>query len=408
MPKSTMCLGCKIKRASFGFEGGKKVRCKACKDEGMIDLMSKKCEACKIVCATFGVPGGKHTHCVSCKTSEMVNVKAKLCQGCNKKQPFFGLDKAKAATHCADCKNAEMTDVRSKKCIVCKNNLASFGYNEKRTHCINCKKNDMFHSGLKCINCNKKQPAFGIYGGKNTHCGDCKTSEMIDLVTKKCIECKKVAASFGYEDTKEYNYCGDCKKDGMINIKDIKRKCKQENCYMRGNKKYDGYCTFCFQHLFPDNPLCLEMNFKTFETKIRNVLIENNLEFTHDKPIHHSGCDCSSRRRVDFWKIIGNTILAIEVDENQHKDYNKKDEEIRYDDLFMHFSGKWIFIRFNPNKFKKGSAVFNPRMETRTPRLLAEINKHIERIHKEENSELVEIHHLFFNSDESFVFPYRN
>ena len=30
----------------------------------------------------------------------------------------------------------------------------------------------------------------------------------------------------------------------------------------------------------------------------------------------------------------------------------EKDEEIRYDDLFMDFSGKYIFILYNPHKFK--------------------------------------------------------
>jgi hypothetical protein len=96
--------------------------------------------------------------------------------------------------------------------------------------------------------------------------------------------------------------------------------------------------------------------------------------------------------------MIGNTILAIEVDENQHSGYDKKDEEIRYDDLFMHFSGKWVFIRFNPNKYRRDGVVYNPKMYERTCRLLKEIQKHIERIQKEENKELVEIHHLFFNS----------
>jgi len=109
---------------------------------------------------------------------------------------------------------------------------------------------------------------------------------------------------------------------------------------------------------------------KTYETKVRNLLIENKLDFIHDTPIYHSGCDCASKRRIDFWKIIGNTILAIEVDKNQHSGYDKKDEEIRYDDLFMYFSGKWIFIRFNPNRYKKAGVTYNPKMHERTPHLL--------------------------------------
>jgi len=42
-------------------------------------------------------------------------------------------------------------------------------------------------------------------------------------------------------------------------------------------------------------------------------------------------------------------MLAVETDEFAHKGYDKTNEEIRYDDLYMIHSGKWIFIRFNPD-----------------------------------------------------------
>jgi hypothetical protein len=363
----------------------------------MVDLVTKKCEVCKITCATFGLPGGKHTHCLKCKTEEMINVKAKLCQVCNKTQPFYGLDKEKAATHCAKCKSSEMINVRSRMCLGCDIVSPAYGLpNGKVTHCANCKSSEMIFLGKKCETCNKKQPVFGYEGQKPTYCASCKNPDMIDLITKKCIECKKITASFGYENQSN-EYCGKCKKVGMINVKNKQNRCKGDKCTSKGNKKYRGYCTHCFQHLFPSDPLCLQMNFKTYETWVRNALLKHNFDFVHDKPIYHSGCDCASRRRVDFWKIIDNTILAIEVDENQHSGYDKRDEEIRYDDLFMHYSGKWIFIRFNPNKFKKGDITCDPTMYERMPILVREIKKHIDRIKKEDNKELVEIHHLFFN-----------
>lgn len=397
MPKPTLCKLCNITRASFGLPGGKRTRCAKCKDPDMIDLMSKKCEVCKITTASFGLPGKKRTHYVKCKTDHMINVKEKLCQVCNKTQPFYGIDKEKPATHCSKCKTSEMINVRTKMCLGC--NLVNPRYglpNGKVTHCVTCKTDNMVWIGKTCEKCKKKQPVFGYEGERPQRCAKCKDPNMIDLITKRCIECKKTAASFGYEN-QEYNYCVKCKKDGMINFKSINRKCKQELCPIRGNEKYEGYCTHCFQHLFPNSPLCLKMNYKTYETWVNNALIENKFDFVHDKPIYHSGCDCSSRRRIDFWKIIGNTILAIEVDENQHSGYDKKDEEIRYDDLFMHFSGKWIFIRFNPNKYKKGNKTCNPKMHERIPVLIEEINTQIERINKESNKELVEIYRLFFN-----------
>jgi hypothetical protein len=44
-------------------------------------------------------------------------------------------------------------------------------------------------------------------------------------------------------------------------------------------------------------------------------------------------------------------MLCIEIDENQHKEYLTYDENIRYDNSFMDFSSKYIFIRYNPNRF---------------------------------------------------------
>ena len=91
-------------------------------------------------------------------------------------------------------------------------------------------------------------------------------------------------------------------------------------------------------------------------------------------------------------------MLCLEVDENQHKYYVKSDENNRYDDLFMDFSGKYIFIRYNPNEYidkynKSKNPFFNKRMEALT--LL--IDKHINRIENEENNDLVEIYHLFYD-----------
>ena len=91
-------------------------------------------------------------------------------------------------------------------------------------------------------------------------------------------------------------------------------------------------------------------------------------------------------------------MLCIETDERQHKGYNTKDEEIRYDDLYMLHSGKFIFIRFNPDKYinKNGTKV-DPCMKKRMGDLHNEINIQIDRIYAEQNEELLEIHYLFYD-----------
>lgn len=91
-------------------------------------------------------------------------------------------------------------------------------------------------------------------------------------------------------------------------------------------------------------------------------------------------------------------MLCIEVDEHQHKKYNKTDEDIRYDDLYMLHGGKFIFIRFNPDPFTNlFGTKKNPYMKRRMEYLMDEIIKQIERIHNEENTELLEIEYLFYD-----------
>ena len=106
-------------------------------------------------------------------------------------------------------------------------------------------------------------------------------------------------------------------------------------------------------------------------------------------------CDCSHRRRIDFRLLINNTLLCIEVDEKQHASYMT--DEIRYNDLYMTFSGKFIFIRFNPDNYRIDGELKKTKMETRLNSLSDAINKHITRIEHEDNSELLEIHKLYYN-----------
>ena len=168
-------------------------------------------------------------------------------------------------------------------------------------------------------------------------------------------------------------------------------------CKTQSNKKYKGYCCNCYQNLFPLDPLSYQIRSKTKEIAVRDYINANFEGFQHDKPLYTGNCDCTNRRRIDHRVLIGNTLLCIETDENQHKNYDKKDEEIRYDDLFMIHSGKFVFIRFNPDKYinTKNKSV-NPMLYTRLPILKEEIEKQMDRIKNEENTELLEINHLYY------------
>lgn len=85
-------------------------------------------------------------------------------------------------------------------------------------------------------------------------------------------------------------------------------------------------------------------------------------------------------------------MLAVETDEFAHRSYDEKDEEIRYDDLYMIHSGKWIFIRFNPDI----TTTQKTDIEDRIGVLLDVMEDQMERINSEVNQELVEIIKLFY------------
>ena len=159
-----------------------------------------------------------------------------------------------------------------------------------------------------------------------------------------------------------------------------------------GDSKYDGYCATCFKQVFPDDTRSTIIYQHTKEIRIRNAINQAFKGFVHDRPLYTGNCDCTHRRRVDHRKMIGNTMLAIETDEYAHQGYDKKDEEIRYDDLYMIHSGKWIFIRFNPDK----TLTQKTDIEDRIAVLLDVIEKQIQRIEEEENQDLVEIIKLYY------------
>ena len=165
-----------------------------------------------------------------------------------------------------------------------------------------------------------------------------------------------------------------------------------------GSVKYDGYCATCFKRIFPDDPRSTIIYEHTREIRVRNAITETSQTnelfqgFIHDRPLYTGNCDCTHRRRIDHRKLMGNTILAVETDEHAHQRYDEKDEEIRYDDLYMIHSGKWVYIRFNPDMTRTQKIDIDDRID----KLLEVMEVQIRRIMSEENHELVEIIKLFY------------
>ena len=271
-------------------------------------------------------------------------------------------------------------------------------------YCKECKIGDnMINVIDKKCQCGKSQANFGLESTmKYVCCINCRTPEMIDVRNwnKMCIVCKKTRASYNIEGSIKAEFCQACKSDIMINVNDTQCIGIEGKCPIGqyANVKCDGYCSSCFTHKFPNDSRVLSMGKKTKEIAVRDFINKNFKGFIHDKVLWTGHCDCTIRRRIDHRKLIGNTLLAIETDENQHKSYIKMDEDTRYDDLYMAYAGKWIYIRFNPDSFKNADNISkNPNMEKRLEILKQEIEKQIKRIENETNTELVERVYLFYD-----------
>ena len=404
MPKLCEFETCR-KQASYGNSYGKPSRCNEHKgDYKLVSQLCKEDNCNKSSCYNFENENNS-IYCLTHKLDGMVNIKTNTCRELNcKKIPVFNYEKEITALYCNKHKKEGMINIKAKKCIEnnC-DNQPNFNYeNEKNgIYCSEHKHDGMIN--VTCIKCDElncfKIPSCNFPGNKKRlYCYEHKKEGMINLTNIKCQNDNcLITALYNYENEKTPIFCFNHKLNNMIDIRH--KKCKSNYCLgTRGNTKYKGYCTPCYQHLFPNDPLTLQIRSKTKEIAVRDFININFEGFQHDKPLWTGNCDCSHRRRIDHRKLIGNTLLCIETDENQHKDYNETDEEIRYDDLFMLHGGKFIYIRFNPDKFKgKNGKSLNPMIYTRLPFLKEEIEKQIKRIENEENKDLLEIIKLYYD-----------
>lgn len=380
----------------YNYDGLKPEHCSSCKKNDMVNVIHKKCN-CGKAFPNYNYENLIPRYCFHCKIEGMINLKGEKCF-CNKRRSCFNFEGLRPK-YCSECKMDGMINVNNKKCE-CGNTYLIYNYKGLNgSFCSKCKKEDMIDVSINKCFCGKSIPYFNFEGMKPKYCSECKEPGMMNLITKKCLNCE-LLPSFNFENETQALYCSNCKKSGMINVKTPI--CKADNCQTIGNKNYKGYCTNCYQHLFPLDPLTFQIRCKTKEIAVRDFINTKFEGFQHDKPLwyNETACDCTTKRRIDHRKLINGTLLCIETDENQHKSYSKADEDARYNDLFMAYGGKFIFIRFNPDKYKdKNGKSCNPMLFNRLIVLEEEINKQIQRIEKDENNDLLEVIELYYDKN---------
>jgi len=383
---------CGLSTPRYALKGEKASCCAKCKTDNMVNIADRRCK-CEKHLPTYGMPSDKRPdYCSECKKDGMINLKDKnkKCL-CNKVIPSFGFSTDKKPTCCVSCKKEGMISLLNDLCPCGK--TAAFGFKDDKNpaYCLKCKKPGMENIVTKKCLCGKAIPSFGLKTDKRASCcASCKIVGMVNIIAKMC-KCGKVQPTFGMKTDKKPSCCISCKTDTMVNIKDIM-------CFCGAKKKYSYYCTKCFEYNFPHDPRTALIRARTEENIVREYLAENYSNFIHNTALWTDQKDCTCRRRIDFRTLIGNTLLCIEVDENQHKYYDNNDTDKRYNDIMMRHGSKMIFIRFNPHLYidSDGNRK-NPEMPSRLNVLKSTIDTQINRINNGENTELLEVVLLFFD-----------
>ena len=277
-----------------------------------------KSEGCKTI-PTYNVEGEtKALYCSAHKLKGMVDVKHKTCKsdGC-KTRPTYNVEWKTKALYCSTHRLDGMVDVKSKTC--------------------------------KSEGC-KIQPNYNVEGEtKALYCSIHRLNGMVDVKHKTCkSEGCKTRPNYNVEGETKALYCSTHRLDGMVDVKH--KTCKSEWCLTRVSTKYDGHCLFCYMNLFPDKPV--SRNYKTKEYSVVEYIKTKfpNLNWIADKIIL-GGC---SKRRPDLLLDLFYQIIIIEVDENQHTDYDCSCQNKRIMELSQDLGHRPIvFIRFNPDDYKK-------------------------------------------------------
>jgi hypothetical protein len=362
---------------------------------------------------------------------------------------IFGISKKEGAKYCKKHKKPEMDDVVNKKCLECnKIPLYNFKGIKGGLYCNTHKKHNMvnvIHRICKADNC-ITQASYNVKGKYAEYCEEHKTDQMERVIFSKSCEhkgcivrplynysdqkCAKycaehkldnmvimintctenncyVSASYNYDGKKKPLYCVTHKKEDMVDIKS--KRCKTHMCLTRASKKYEGYCLFCFIHTFPEKPITI--NYKTKESAVVQFVLKEFPDFTWtaDKKIQ-DGC---SKRRPDLLVDLGYQIVIVEIDEDQHKDYDCSCENKRIMEISKDLGHRPIvFIRFNPDKYitngttihscwglnSKGLCSIKKNKENewkkRLETLKTQINYWIDTENK--TSKLIETVHLFY------------
>ena len=337
-------------QARFNNQGEPVKFCFKHKTDEMINTVNKNCphgkqkSKCRECGGSSFCSHGKHkSQCRECGGSSFCShgKRKSQCRECGGSS-FCSHGKHKS--QCRECGGSSFCShgKRKSQCRECGGGLSFCSHGKQKSYCKECGGSQICSHGKQKSTCREcGGSSFCSHGKTKSKCKECGGSQICSHGRQKhtCRECN------GTIFCKHHKFKTFCKECGGSAL------CKNNWCETSASKKHDGYCRFCYIHMFPDKPIA--RNYKTKEVTVTEHIKTKYSEFEWitDKKVQ-DGC---SRRRPDLLLDLGYQVIIIEVDENQHTDYDCSCENKRTMELSKDVGHRPIvFIRFNPDDYING------------------------------------------------------
>ena len=298
-------------------------------------------------------------NCIACGGSQIcIHKKEKSkCIACGSSQICIH---KKEKSNCVACGGSQICEHKTRKsrCKIC--NGSSFCEHKiRKSRCKICKGSEICEHNRIRSNCKDcKGTMFCLHNRPKTICRECGGSQICqhNRIKTSCFDCKGGSIC---EHNKRRIYCVTCGGSQICIHKINKRLCKECDgsilcktpfceTYKNPKKEYEGHCLRCFVYTHPDKPN--SRNYKTKERTVVDIVFTAfpNFTWVADKKVA-DGC---SRRRPDLFLDMGSHVIIVEVDENQHTDYDCSCENKRLMEISQDIGHRpIIFIRFNPDDY---------------------------------------------------------
>lgn len=235
-------------------------------------------------------------------------------------------------------------------------------HKRRRSHCKQCGGNQICkHQRQKsqCMDCKGK----GIceHKRRRANCKECHGGNICNHQRQRS-QCKYCGGKNICQHKIQRSHCKICKGSNICKHNKRKERCKEcggsELCkspwcdLQIRNNKYDGYCLACFVNNPENYNKPVVRNYKTKELHVKNYIQESfpNHNWIYDKKIE-DGC---SKRRPDLMIDLLTHVIIVEIDEEQHNNYDSLCENMRVMQISQDNAHRpSVFIRFNPDSYTR-------------------------------------------------------